>query len=66
MKQPVAKVLETLYCIWLKWPIDDLLLLIPPPPFIKVSSITKSCSELWGKNFEWTGGGRSVLYLTDL
>ena len=51
---------------WLKWPIDDLLLVIPPPPLIKVSSITRSCSKLGKNNFEWKGEGRIVLYLTDL
>ena len=34
---------------WLKWPIDDLLLVIPPPPLIKVSSITRLCSKLGKK-----------------
>ena len=44
---------------WLKWPIDDLLLVIPPPPRIKVSSIRKSCSELWEKQL-WMDGRREV------
>ena len=46
---------------WLKWPFHDLVLVIPPPP-----SNTKTMLKTWRNNFEWKGGGRSVLYLTDL
>ena len=38
---------------WLQRPIDDLLLVISPPPFIKVSGIARSCSKIGKNNFEW-------------
>ena len=64
--QQVAKVLETLYGI-LARPIHDLVLVIPPPPLIKVALLQyKTMLKTWRSNFEWTGGRRSVLYLTDL
>ena len=51
------------HCIvfWLKWPVHDLVLVIPPPP-----SNTKTILKTWRNNFEWKGEVRSVLYLTDL
>ena len=33
---------------WLKWPVHDLVLAIPPPPVIKVASNTRPCSRLGG------------------
>ena len=66
MLQQVAKVLDTLTVFWHKWPVDDLALVIPLHPFIKVVSSTKTMLKTWRNNFEWEGGGRSVLYLTDL
>ena len=33
---------------WLKWPVHDLVLVIPPPPLIKVASNTRPCSKLGG------------------
>ena len=33
---------------WLKWPVHDLVLVIPPPPVIKVFRNTRSCSKLGG------------------
>ena len=34
--------------IWHKWPVHDLVLVIPPPPLIKVASNTRPCSKLGG------------------
>ena len=45
--QPVAKVLETLYYRH-KWPVHDLVLVIPPPPLIIVASNTRPCSKPGG------------------
>ena len=59
--QPVAKVLETLYLInfWLKWPVHDLVLVIPPPSLIKVASNRRPCMlKTWRNNFKWGVGGR--------
>ena len=33
---------------WLKWPVHDLVLVIPPSPVIKVASNTRPCSKLGG------------------
>ena len=33
---------------WHKWPVHDLVLVIPPPPLIKVASNTRPCSKLGG------------------
>ena len=42
--------LETLSLVlnWLEWPVYDFVLVIPPPPLIKVASNTKPCSKLRG------------------
>ena len=49
MLQPVAKVVETLYTVfWHKWPVNDLVLVIPPPYLIKVASNTRPYSKLGG------------------
>ena len=47
--QLVAKVL-TRHCavFWHKWPVHDLVLVIPPPPLIKVASNTRPYSKLGG------------------
>ena len=46
--QPVAKVLETLYRTLVQVALHDLVLMIPPPPLVKVASNTRSCSKLEG------------------
>ena len=33
---------------WLKWPVHDLVLVIPPPPVIKVARNKRPCSKLGG------------------
>ena len=37
-----------LYFGILKWPVHDLVLVIPPPPLAKVANNTRSCSKLGG------------------
>ena len=65
--QPVAKYLRHCTAFWLKWPVHDPVLVIPPPPLIKVALLQyKTMLQTWRNNFGWTGGRRSVLYLTDL
>ena len=44
--QPVAKVLEESIVFWHKWSVCDLVLVIPPPPLIKVARNTRPCSKL--------------------
>ena len=34
--------------VWRKWPVHDLVLVIPPPPLIKVASNTRPYSKLGG------------------
>ena len=47
--QKFSKVLETDCTVfWHKWPVHDLVLVIPPPPLIKVASNTRPYSKLGG------------------
>ena len=50
---------------WDKWPVHDLVLVIPLHPLSKLLAIQNHTQNL-EEQFEWEGGGRSVLYLTDL
>ena len=34
--------------LWYKWPVHDLVLVIPPPPLGKVANNIRSCSKLGG------------------
>ena len=34
--------------LWHKWPVHDLMLVMPLPPLIKVASNTRPCSKLGG------------------
>ena len=43
---------------WLDWPVYDLVLVIPPPPLIKVASNTRPCSKLEGTTLN--GGKEEV------
>ena len=67
MRQPVAKVLEILYLFWHKWPVHDLVLVIPPPPLIKVVSNTRPYSKLGGTtlNGREEGGQFYILQTCD-
>ena len=58
----LQKYLRHCTVFWLKWSVHDLVLVIPPPPLIKVASNKRP----WRNNFEWEGGGRSLLYLSDM
>ena len=49
----LQKYLRHCTVFWHKWPVHDLVLVIPPPPLIK-GTILKT----WRNNFEWEGGGR--------
>ena len=58
MRQPVAKVLETVCTVfWHKWPVHDLVLVILPSPLIKVASNTRPCSKFGGKTLNWREEG---------
>ena len=48
MRQPVQKYLRQCTVFWHKWPVHDLVLVIPPPPLIKVASNTRPYSKLGG------------------
>ena len=63
--QPVAKILETLYLIlWLKWPVHDLVLVIHPPPPVKVASNARPCSEPGGTTMNGGEGGGECFKLS--
>ena len=62
----LPKYLRHCAVFWLQWPIDDLLLVIPLHPLLKFLALQDHAQNLKKNNFEWKGGGRSVLYLTDL
>ena len=42
---------------WYKWSVHDLVLVIPPPPLIKVASNTRPCSKLGGTTLNWREEG---------
>ena len=44
----LQKYLRHYTVIWHKWPVHDLVLVIPPPPLIKVASNTRPYSKLGG------------------
>ena len=44
----LQKYLRHCTVFWHKWPVHDLVLVIPPPPLIKVASNTRPCSKLGG------------------
>ena len=44
----LQKYLRHCTIFWHKWPVHDLVLVIPPPPLIKVASNTRPCSKLGG------------------
>ena len=63
--QPVAKILETMYLIlWLKWPVHDLVLVIHPPPPVKVASNARPCSEPGGTTMNGGEGGGECFKLS--
>jgi len=42
---------------WIKWPLHDLVLVIPPPPLVKVASNTRPCPKLGGTILNGGEGG---------
>ena len=44
----LQKYLRHCSVVWHKWLVHDLVLVIPPPPLIKVASNTRPCSKLGG------------------
>ena len=52
---------------WHKWPVHDLVLVIPSPPLIKVASNTRPCSKLGGTtlNGREEGGQYYILQTCD-
>ena len=52
---------------WRKWPVHDLVLVIPPPPLIKVASNTRPYSKLGGTtlNGRKEGGQYYILQTCD-
>ena len=54
----LQKYLRHCTVFWLKWPVHDLVLVIPPPPLIKVASNTRPCSKHGGQYY--TVSHRSV------
>ena len=52
---------------WLDWPAYDLPLVTPPPPPIsKLIAIQEHAQQTRRNNFERRGGGRYVIYPTDM
>ena len=47
----LQKYLRHCTVFWHKWPVHDLVLVISPPPLIKVASNTRPCSKLGGTTF---------------
>ena len=47
----LQKYLRHCTVFWHKWPVHGLVLVIPPPPLIKVASNTRPCSKLGGTTF---------------
>ena len=54
----LQKYLRHCTVFWHKWTVHDLMLVIPPPPFIKVASNTRSCSNLGGTTLNGREEGR--------
>ena len=61
----LQKYLRCCTVFWHKWPVHDLVLVLPPPPLIKVASNSRrTMLKIWRNNFEWEGGGRSALIIS--
>ena len=57
----MQKYLRHCTIFWLKWPVHDLVLVIPPPPLFKVASNTRPCSKLGGTTLNGGRGEVSIL-----
>ena len=53
----MQKYLKHRTIFWHKWPVHDLVLVIPPPPLIKVASNTRPNSKLGGTTLKGRGEG---------
>ena len=63
----LQKYLRHCTVVWHKWPVHDLVLVIPPPPLIKVASNTRPYSKLGGTtlNGREEGGQYYILQTCD-
>ena len=63
----LQKYLRHCTVFWHKWPVHDLVLVIPPPPLIKVASNTRPYSKLGGTtlNGREEGGQYYILQTCD-
>ena len=63
----LQKYLRHCTVFWHKWPVHNLVLVIPPPPLIKVASNTRPCSKLGGTtlNGREEGGQYYILQTCD-
>ena len=63
----MQKYLRHCTVFWHKWPVHDLVLVIPPPPLIKVASNTRPYSKLGGTtlNGREEGGQYYILQTCD-
>ena len=53
----LQKYLRHCTVFWHKWPVHDLVLVIPPPPLIKVASNTRPYSKRGGTTLNWREEG---------
>ena len=61
----LQKYLRHCTVFWHKWPVHDLVFVIPPPPLIKVASNTRPCSKLGGTTLNgWEEGGQYYISQT--
>ena len=56
----LQKYLRHCTVFWHKWLVYDLVLVIPPPPLIKVASNPRPCSKLGGATLNGREEGREV------
>ena len=63
----LQKYLRHCTLFWHKWPVHDLVLVIPPPPLIKVASNTRPYSKRGGTTLNWReeGGQYYILQTCD-
>ena len=63
--QPVTRILETLCQVGLKWPVHDLVLVIPTHPFVKVACNSSPCSKHEGTTLN-VGEGVGECYTSEI
>ena len=57
----LQKCLRHCTVFWPKWPVHDLVLVISPPPLIKVASNTRPCSKLGGTTLNGRKEGAAII-----